>query len=114
MTTGERKSHRIKLLGEQNGICPVCGYDSNYCYFHARNIEHSGECKKQLVNVLEHNHEHCKAGCETCIRGVVHAACNRFIAFIEANPQAHGRLLTPWLRSFLSRGSRTLVRESIP
>jgi len=106
MTAGERNTYRIKLLGEQNGVCPVCGYDSSYCYFHARGIEHAGECKRQVVNVLEHNHEHCETGCESCIRGVVHAACNRFIAFIEANPQAHDRLLTPWLRSFLSKGSK--------
>ena len=55
MTAGERSSYRIRLLDEQKGVCLVCGYDSNYCYFHARNIEHAGECKKQPVNVLEHN-----------------------------------------------------------
>jgi hypothetical protein len=107
MNTGERKSYRIKLLGEQKGVCPVCGYDSNYCFFKARDTKHecSDKCKRQPVNVLEHNHAHCETGCEICIRGVVHAACNRFIAFIEANPRAHDRLLTPWLRSFLSKGN---------
>lgn len=106
MKARERKALRIKLLEEQYGICPVCGYGSDYCYFHARNVAHSGECKKQAVVVLEHNHGHCKDGCEACIRGVVHHACNRFIAFIEASPQAHDRLLTPWLRSFLSKGGK--------
>jgi hypothetical protein len=105
MTPDERESYRTKLLEEQKGVCPVCGHDSNYCYLHARNIEHAGECKRQPVIVLEHNHQHCKTGCEVCIRGVVHHACNRFIAFIEANPQAHDRLVTPWLREFLSKGS---------
>jgi hypothetical protein len=114
MTASERKDLRVKLLREQNGTCPVCGYDSSYCYFHARNIEHPGECKKQPVNVLEHNHAHCEKGCEGCIRGVVHAACNRFIAFIEANPQASDRLLTPWLKSFLSKGSAPSVKEFGP
>lgn len=106
MTGGDRKRYRAKLLAEQKGVCPVCGFDSTYCYLHARNIEHEGDCKTQPVTVLEHNHAHCKTGCEACIRGVVHHACNRFIAFIEANPQAHERLLTPWLREFLSRGSK--------
>ena len=106
MTGAERKRLRARLLAEQKGICPVCGYGSDYCYFHARNIEHAGECKTQPVVVLEHNHGHCKNGCEVCIRGVVHHACNRFIAFIEANPQAHDRLLTPWLRAFLSKGTK--------
>lgn len=105
MTAAQRSALRAKLLEQQNGLCPICGYDSTYCYFHARNIEHSGACRKQAVNVLEHNHAHCEGGCEVCIRGVVHAACNRFIAFIEANPQAHDRILTPWLREFLSRGT---------
>jgi hypothetical protein len=107
MNASTRKSLRIKLLAEQNGICPVCGYGSDYCYFHARNIAHAGECKTQPVVVLEHNHRHCKNGCEVCIRGVVHHACNRFIAFIEANPQAHDRLITPWLREFLSKGNKS-------
>ena len=107
MTAAERRSYRAKLLAEQNGICPVCGYDSSYCYFHARNVEHPGPRKTQPVVVLEHDHGHCKNGCEVCIRGVVHHACNRFIAFIEANPQAHDRLVTPWLRSFLSRARKT-------
>jgi len=106
MTAEERKRLRSKLLAEQNGICPVCGHDSDYCYFHARNIVHEGECRKQPVIVLEHNHQHCRTGCEACIRGVVHHACNRFIAFIEANPQAHDRILTPWLRTFLARGGK--------
>ncbi len=106
MTAAERKALRDKLLREQNGICPICRHDSSYCYFCARNVDHPGECKRQPVNVLEHNHAHCDGGCEECIRGVVHHACNRFIAFIEANPQAHDRLLTPWLREFLSRGSK--------
>ncbi len=107
MTAAERRSLRNKLLEQQNGLCPICGYDSNYCYFHARNVPHTGPCKKQPVTVLEHNHNHCARGCEVCIRGVVHHACNRFIAFIEANPQAQDRLVTPWIREFLSRGSKT-------
>lgn len=106
MTAAERSELRAKLLLEQNGICPICGYDSNYCYLHARGIEHTGVCKTQPVCVLEHNHGHCEAGCEICIRGVVHHACNRFIAFLEANPQANDRLLTPWLKDFLSKGNK--------
>jgi hypothetical protein len=107
MNARERNSLRSRLLAEQKGICPVCGFGSDYCYFHARGMEHPGECKTQPVVVLEHNHNYCKNGCEECIRGVVHHACNRLIAFLEANPQAHSRLLTPWLRDFLSRGGVT-------
>jgi hypothetical protein len=29
MNSRERQSLRAKLLAEQKGICPVCGYDSN-------------------------------------------------------------------------------------
>jgi hypothetical protein len=105
MKAAERKSLRDKLLLAQGGICPICGHGSDYCYFHARGVEHSGECKTQPVCVLEHNHRHCKDGCEECIRGVVHHACNRYIAFVEANPQARDRLVTPWLEKFLAKGT---------
>ena len=48
---------------------------------------------------IDHDHAHCSGpkGCRECVRGALHGRCNRWLAFIEDNPQA-GIMLFEYLK----------------
>ena len=66
--------HRINFrdteLARQQGFCAWC---------------QRGIFMGQEVNTLDHDHDCCGTGCECCIRGVVHAYCNRALHITEVN-----------------------------
>jgi hypothetical protein len=94
MTNKEQKELRKTLLDRQNGLCAICGQDSEY--------QSSPNKPKQPVNTLDHNHACHPTGewCKKCVRGMVHAYCNMGIQFIEAHPQ-YG---STWAHDYIRKG----------
>ena len=100
MTQNERNTLKTRMLEEQGGRCAICHRPAfcSACHF---GLEHLGNCRKQAVNTLDHNHAHkdCN-GCDLCARGMTHRVCNRLSAIVEINPH----LQNPFWIEYFSRG----------